>query len=248
MIDFTIDYSKYLQGVQDNATFTKQDLIKSFRDGGYTLSEASFNKELKRMVINNHIKRERKNVYSLNTHKSFYRHLYSEFAIDVATIMRDKFCGFKFNIFELIQLNGFVNHMIGQNTVYLFTERAYMPFAFSELYDIYPGQVLLDPSLDIYRRYWCGDMIIILPLITQAPVDKMVYWHENIEKFLVDIVAEPLIRTSFADGEYTRIFRTAFEDYQINTSQLFRYAGRRHVDSELRDILNNAKIETSQPE
>ena len=54
-------------------------------------------------------------------------------------------------VFELIQLNEFVNHLIGNNTIILSVESEMMDFVFMSLKDRYPGSVLLDPDLRTYH-------------------------------------------------------------------------------------------------
>lgn len=237
-----MDYNLCLQGVQNKQTFSKQDLKDSFRAAGYTLGDTAFTVELQKMVTGNYIVREKKNVYSLRTDKTFYRHIYSDEAIELATLLHNRFKGMKFTIFELEQLNRFVNHIIAQNVIYLYVEKDLIPYVFDFLYDKYIGHILLDPTNKEYRLYWNSNLIIVLPLITQYPADKMVYWHESLEKYLVDIVAERIIRSSFADGEYPRIFEQAFRFYQLNTASMMRYAKRRHADEKIKAILKATRI------
>lgn len=236
------DYSKYLQGVQNLDTFSKQDLKKSFIDGGYTLSDASFNLELRKMVTEKYIVREQKNVYSLQTDKLFYRHLYTVEAIEVATWLHNQFENLTFVIFEADQLNTFVNHLIARNVIYVFVEKECVPYIFEVLYERYQRNVLRDPSLDVFSLYFDANTIVVLPLVKQYPVDKMVFWHENLEKFLVDSVAEPTIRTTFSSGEYQRMFKHAFKTFQINIASLRRYAERRHAVEKIQSILDKARV------
>ncbi|MCD8293749.1 MAG: hypothetical protein LUE27_00675 [Clostridia bacterium] len=237
-----MDYDRYLQGVLGKDTFTKQDLRQSFIDAGYTLGNTSFTMELQKMVTENIIRRLQKNTYTLDTSKVFYRHIYTDEAIEIATWLHDQFKYLTFVIFELDQLNAFLNHLIARNVIYVFVEKECVSYIFEVLYEKYNRSVLRDPTLDMFGLYFDTNTIVVLPLVKQYPADKMVFWHENLEKFLVDSIAEPTIRTTFSSGEYPGMFRQAFESFRINKASLMRYARRRHADEKLRRIADMANI------
>ncbi|MCD8293748.1 MAG: hypothetical protein LUE27_00670 [Clostridia bacterium] len=234
-----MDYDRYLQGVREKDTFTKQDLRQSFIDAGYTLGTASFNNMLHKMVTENVIRRLQKNTYTLDTSKIFYRHIYTDEAIEIATWLHDQFEYLRFVIFETDQLNAFVNHLIAKNVIYVFVEKECLPYIFDVLYNRYQKHVLMDPSLEVLSLYIEMGSIIVLPLVKQYPADKMVFWHENLEKFFVEVVSDPAIMIAFSPGEYPRMFAHAFVTFRINKASLMRYARRRHAEGRIREIIGN---------
>lgn len=80
-------------------------------------------------------------------------------------------------------------------------------------------------------------MIVIQKLTTEAPKGDGEFWHTNLEKMLVDIMADRLLMDSFSESEYPLIYETAFESFVIDESQMFRYARRRTADKRIRDFL-----------
>ena len=40
----------YFDGIKNKDTFTRQELLQSFRDGGYTLGNASFCKKIESLI------------------------------------------------------------------------------------------------------------------------------------------------------------------------------------------------------
>lgn len=237
-----MDYDRYLQGVRGMDTFTSQQLRQSFSAGGFSQSDATFYRTVSRMVAENVLKRVQNNVYSLDTGKYFYRHIYSEEAIEIAELLHGKFSDLKFTILELFQLNSFANHLIGRNTIYVYAEKELMDSVFAALMQAYPGQVLRDPGLNEYWEYWHDGMIVLLPLISQSPADRMVFWHECIEKFLVDIIADPVVSNPYIDYDLPYIFDNAFSIYSVNKASLMRYAGRRHAVDRIKSIVESEHI------
>ena len=71
------------------------------------------------------------------------------------------------------------------------------------------------------------DFILVKPLVTEAPLryeDGIVV--PDLEKILVDHEADK--EYSFlTDEDIQREYQRAFEVYQVNTSKLLRYAGRK---------------------
>ena len=79
------------------------------------------------------------------------------------------------------------------------------------------------------------DFILVKPLISEAPV----FVEEGIsvpelEKLLVDHDADREY-AALPDAEIQREFQRAFELYPVNTSRLFRYAGRKGKKEEIQE-------------
>jgi len=150
----------------------------------------------------------------------------------------------EFSILELIQLNEFMIHQIAHNVLFLYVESAIMDFIFDTMKDFYHGKVLINPTLEIYDRYWSDNVIIISRLITEAPKSPIISWHTRLEKLLVDIVSDSLILASISESEYPHIYEDAFSMYVVDESCLFRYAKRRNSDKKIRKLIEeNTNIE-----
>lgn len=238
----------YLRDVKNKSSFSRQELLQSFRNGGFELSEASFCKEITSMIKSGEILRIGKNVYSFPKENiSSYDHEYSELAEEVAAILREQFPLLDFSIMELIQLNDFVNHQIAHNVVFLSVESEIMDFVFDALKEQYFGKVFINPTPEIYHQYWSDNMIVIVRLVTEAPKDRTCFWHTRLEKLLVDIMSDPLLLASVSESEYPNIFEDAFSRYVIDENCMFRYAKRRKTDKKIRKLIKektNIKLRT----
>lgn len=229
---------RYYDGLLDVTRFTRKELLESFRMAGYMLSEASFYKKVEELVKNGQIIRVGRNVYSLPDDKRLtYEYKYSELAEEVAQEIAQQYPYVNFSIFEFVQLNDFVNHLIAHNVIFLSVEAEIMDFVFETLRDKYPGKVLINPTVEIYHQYWSDNMIVLGKLTTEAPKGQKVSWHTRLEKLLVDIMAEPLLLASISRAEYPHIYEDAFDRYIVDENGLFRYASRRKVTKKIKELI-----------
>lgn len=229
---------RYYDGLLDVTRFTRKELLESFRMAGYMLSEASFYKKVEELVKNGQIIRVGRNVYSLPDDKRLtYEYKYSELAEEVAQEIAQQYPYVNFTIFEFVQLNDFVNHLIAHNVIFLSVEAEIMDFVFETLRDKYPGKVLINPTVEIYHQYWSDNMIVLGKLTTEAPKGQKASWHTRLEKMLVDIMAEPLLLASISRAEYPHIYEDAFDRYIVDENGLFRYASRRKVTKKIKELI-----------
>lgn len=229
---------RYYDGLLDVTRFTRKELLESFRMAGYMLSEASFYKKVEELVKNGQIIRVGRNVYSLPDNKRLaYEYKYSELAEEVAQEIAQQYPYVNFSIFEFVQLNDFVNHLIAHNVIFLSVEADIMDFVFETLRDKYPGKVLINPTVEIYHQYWSDNMIVLGKLTTEAPKGQKASWHTRLEKMLVDIMAEPLLLASISRAEYPHIYEDAFDRYIVDENGLFRYASRRKVTKKIKELI-----------
>ena len=229
---------RYYDGLLDVTRFTRKELLESFRMAGYMLSEASFYKKVEELVKNGQIIRVGRNVYSLPDGKRLtYEYKYSELAEEVAQEIAQQYPYVNFSIFEFVQLNDFVNHLIAHNVIFLSVEAEIMDFVFETLRGKYPGKVLINPTVEIYHQYWSDNMIVLGKLTTEAPKGQKASWHTRLEKMLVDIMAEPLLLASISRAEYPHIYEDAFDRYIVDENGLFRYASRRKVTKKIKELI-----------
>ena len=185
-----------------------------------------------------------RNLYCLpQNEKHVYTHEYSELANELVKIMKKHYPLLDFCIFEKYQLNQFVNHLIAKNTIFMSVEAEAMDFVFMTLREYYPGKVLVNPTSDIFHRYWCENMIVITKLTTEAPKGLGEKWHTRLEKLLVDVVSERLLVETIGGSEYPYIFGDAFMYFVIDEKCLFRYARRRGCEQKIRNLVENNLFE-----
>lgn len=233
--------NRYLSGLDDKLFFEKSDLLENVRTVLPSISDSGFYRMMKKMLSNGEIIRVGRNAYCVPTRQMVvYSHQYLELSQDLADYIRGSCSDLDFRIFETVQLNEFLNHQIGRNVIFLSIEEDLGEFVFQDIRDRYNNNVLLYPSIELYHRYWKENMIVIDRLPTEAPKGSKEYWQTDLEKFLVDIMADKLIADTFSESEYPLIYETAFSDFAVDESKMFRYAKRRGIDQKIKRYLKES--------
>ena len=110
---------------------------------------------------------------------------------------------------------------------------------FNTLWERHKGSILLKPDVDELFRYMNEDMVVIIKLPTESPKGIDVFWDTRLEKMLVDIAVDKLLRKIVYSGEYPTIYQDAFSKYVIDKSVMVRYARRRGALVKYREFLIN---------
>jgi len=235
-----MEHCKYLRPLRSRKSFSRNELFEAMSFAGSSFSEASLKAELQKLLKSAYIVRVGRNAYSIPVDGiSKYQYEYSELAKNIAKIIEQQYPLISFGILEMVQLNEFMNHQLAHNVIILSIEGDLGDFVFDTLKESYPGKVLLEPTIDIFHKYWYGDMIVIRKLVTEAPKSQSCIWAAKLEKLLVDIVSDPLILNSISVSEYPNIYTDAFNKYIIDESCLFRYAKRRGSANAIMEIIEN---------
>lgn len=219
--------------------FIRRDFMLEMGKQFPQLSEASYKAKMQQVLSTGEIVRVARNTYRVdNAQRGCYSHRYSDFASTVAAQIKGKHPFLDFRIFELVQLNDFLNHQLAHNVVFLSVESDLGYFVFETLKGLYPGKVLLTPTLEMFHQYWCEDMIVIEKLPTETLRGRKETRQTDLEKMLVDLMSDKLIPSCFSESELPAIYEEAFHRYVIDESRMFRYAKRRTADKRLQQFLS----------
>ena len=217
--------------------FTRENYYEAMKmeTGKTTAGQLTYS--IKRAIAENRIIHVGRNQYVYANDKRVYLHIYSEAATKTASEISEEYPSVDFRIFELTELNHFVNHQIAHNTIFVYVENDLIDYVFDSLKRKHPGKVMLKPSADEYYRYLVNDLIVILRLPSETPKGERCAWHSRLEKILVDISVDKLLCRIVSRGEYRNIFETAFGQYNIDKKAMFRYSNRRGAGIKFRNIL-----------
>ena len=230
--------TKYIQTLADKNCFNREDLFKAFRENDCGIGKESMKKQLQNMLNAGTIVRVGRNAYCIPVKNIIqYEYQYSQFSKDVANQIQEKHPYLDFLIFETFQLNEFVNHQLAHNTIFVSVESEIIDFVFDTLKKEYSGNVLINPTVEVFHRYWVDNMIVLTKMVTEAPKGKKQRWHTRIENILVDLISAPLLQASIGESEYPVIFEEAFARYVIDESCLFRYAKRRTSEKKIKKLI-----------
>jgi len=216
-----------LSKLSKRRVFKKEELFEVAKDSGKATGVSAMEKYLSRLLKNGEIARVGRNAYCLKGELRVYRFQYTDISEHIADILLREFYDLDFRIMEMYQLNGFVNHQIAHNIIFVYVEKEVSTAVFERLKKDYAGKILINPTEEIFYNYRSDDMVVVRNLVSESPKGFDVKWHTGLEKLLVDVFAERLVRSMLAESEYKQIFETAFQNYVIDESGMFRYANRR---------------------
>ncbi len=206
--------------------FSKKDYIDAMSET-YALTKPQIAYDLQKRLDTGSIVHVGWNKYSLPGKKRQYDYVYSELAVEAASMLMKNYMNLDFQIFELIQMNDFMNHQVAHNTIFVSVENELQESVFEMMRNEYPGHVMLRPRIDDYYRYLVDDEIIVLRLPTESPKGISVSWRSRLEKILVDVLTDKLISAIIPENEKRNIVEGASEVYLLDEDTMFRYARRK---------------------
>lgn len=215
--------------------FSKQDFVREMSYAyGITVPQISY--DLKRQLDLGNIVRSGWGQYAFPK-KKIYSCEYSKEAVSIAEKLCKDYDGLDFQVFELRQLNEFMNHQIAHNAIFVYVENDLMSFAFDTLWDMEPGKVLLKPSSEQYSRYRRDDEIVVNRLPSESPKGNGEPWKSRLEKVLVDVFTDKIVSSIVPDGEKEAILDGAFQNYLIDKGTMLRYAKRKGAEKKVSEVL-----------
>ncbi len=136
-------------------------------------------------------------------------------------------------------INEFTLHQAGRFAQMVEIERDGLEAVFDLLRDHYPN-VYLNPSDELLDRYivYQNDAIVIIPLTSEAPTQKMDgVKTTTIEKLLVDLICDVKLYEAFQGIELAYIIKEVFRKYPVNKDKMFRYAKRRRRGEKVENMI-----------
>lgn len=111
--------NQYLVGLNSEPYFTKDTLLQNVQVSEPYISASSFYRMMMRMLNDGDIVRVSRNAYSIPQKRlAIYEHDYLEVARGLADYVIRFYPNLDFRIFELVQLNVFLNQLIGRNVIF----------------------------------------------------------------------------------------------------------------------------------
>ena len=232
---------KALLKLSDKTTYCRDDLFHLFLNEKPDLSDSAFRWTLYNLLQEQKVFRVDYDTYITEKPQvlPIYRPYYSDRAKALTKKMMEQFPQVNFVIFESVLLNEFLNHQIAQNTIYVQIEKDVSSYVFDNLQEEYVGNILYKPGKRDFDRYWTRDCVVVLDLISQAPLSQEKPHEITIEKILVDIIAEKSMAAIFSPSEIPFIYENAMKSYRVDRRKMNRYAGRRGKASLLKEYVGD---------
>ena len=235
-----IDIAKKQDGI-----FTRKDLLNVVRSGMKNISEGSLVVLLNRMIAENKIIRVSYGKYKLNEdlkHEFLYEP--NEFMLSLNKHIKEKFPFIDYCIWQPSVFASMMLHVPAVRTTLVDVEREAMESVFMSLQNVESEiPIFLNPSQEDVDRYITNrDLIIVRPLVKEAPLDVINGCPvPTLEKMLVDAISDKELQHLQGNELYT-IYSNAFSEYAIKKTRLLRYAARRNRKQKVEQIINTIKI------
>lgn len=220
----------------NNKSFTTSDFVSMVRESDSVYSDRKAYRILQSLQDEGKIMKVGRGHYSKVSVKGTYRFESSAILKEITELIKDKYPLVTFQTWEMYQWNEFVNHQLAHNVFFIEVEKQLETTVFESLLEKYQ-RVLLDPDIESFYRYYFDNMIIVQKLISGVPAPIAGTNLASLEKLLVDIFTRKLTGQLIERAEYRQIYTDAFRKYAINESALFRYAGRRHLEEDIRKFI-----------
>jgi hypothetical protein len=241
------DKLKYAEIIKDigSEVFSRKDLLKAVKERNPSYNAGSFNRQFSKLLSSGQIGRTGEDMYiavTPETSRQIYTHASpSKELLGVEAFLSTEFYLADFIAWETIQLNEFLNHLLAQNAVIVMVERMLMDAFYERLKGEFTS-VLFSPKPEDYQRYRSNGAIIVEKLSSRYPKNPKQRHGYSIEKLIVDLFAEKIIKETVSYGDYPAALELIFQRYRVNETKLFNYARSRYVDAEIRMMI---KSETS---
>lgn len=218
-------------------SFNRNDLQSIMVSDHANATDSTVNHTIIRLLKDRNIIRTGRNKYSIAGSKNIYQFPHSAQVKSLADEISSAHPFLDFRVFELTQLNEFVNHQIAHNILFVSVEGGLEEDVFSTLWENHRGSVMLKPSINDLYRYMTENTIVIEKLPTESPKGIDAFWDTRLEKMLVDIAVDKTLRKVVYSGEYQNIYQDAVKKYVIDKNAMVRYARRRGALEKYRKFL-----------
>lgn len=163
-----------------------------------------------------------------DTVRRSYTYPHSEDYLTLERCIQEQYPLANYQMWELIQMNDFVNHQIAKNVIFVEVERMLVDTVYEMLHEHYPYAMLQPDEPTFYRQRGPETDVVVQRLVSEAPAPGE---HHScaIEKLLVDLQSKRLTGRLIERSEYPRIYEDAFQKYTIDETRMFRYARRRNL-------------------
>ena len=221
--------------IEHHSSFTTEEFAEALRKEAPGIGRSTIYNILKKKCDSGVISRAGRGRFSSSAGKEYFYEL-SDTTKNVVALIQENYPLVDFQVWELYQMNEFVNHLLTKNTIFVEVENMLDESVFNLLFDRYP-HVLHNPDVEEYYKYAGDETIIVHRLISEAPPPFGQYRQASLEKLLVDLFGRGLSGSILSRSEYRAIYEDSFQKYNINQGRMFRYARRRGIEKTIRDFI-----------
>lgn len=223
--------------VENKNIFSTQKLMDNIQKENHRYKRSSLYLKIGEKVKNGDITKIGKSQYVLGSRKPFQYEIEPQIAKKINRIMKDRYSSdFEYSMFEInVVLNQFLNHLITRHAIVLEVPKSFVDHVFITLKEAGIKNILSMPNRKDIFKYLEDYSIILLPLISKAPIDKKSH-KITIEKLIVDLISSSTLNCFYEGAELPEIINDILSNYNVRYDTLRNYAKRRNVFDKLLEL------------
>ena len=148
-------------------------------------------------------------------------------------LLNEHFPKLKATVFESVLLNEFLDEKLEGNVIFLETKKENTVSVFRMLQEQGVPNLMFKPSVKDFCFFRTQSCVVVTDLVSEAPMKKTDVEEICLEKLIVDIYCDQLIRQTYPCERIAAIAKAAQGRYLIDEAKLRRYAKRRGKEQQL---------------
>lgn len=226
-----------------NTNISRDDIYQAVLSLDNTFNHSELSRLINQLIKEGLLYKIKYNQYTKESNQTIEKDIftgnYSNYTKNISNKLSQEFPFLNYQIWELSWLNEFTNHLLGNNIIFIDSQKDGCEFIVSSLIQDENNKVLLKPIDKELNYYISNNTIIVNTLISETPVNALQPHEATLEKIIVDLFASKTLNGLISKADYPNIFEEMFHKYNINTNKLLRYARRRNKEKEIIDFFNN---------
>lgn len=231
-------YDNTAARLEQNHVYTRQELLEMLQEDYPYTSRNSYQWAIGEMVKAGKLTKtgySQYQVLSADNPRKVYIPQYSKAAQEIMNLIKAKWPEMKATLFETALLNEFLStdNQITDNVIYIEVEKGHAAELFLFLQEQGIPRLVHKPTPKTFQFYKTKNSIVITDLAARSPMARNSSCEICLEKLLVDIYCDKLIRMAYSFDEFAAIAATAQDMYFVDKPTMIRYAERRNKKPEL---------------
>lgn len=232
-------YDSTVANLEKDWIYTHKELMEMLQKDYPHVSKNSYHWAITEMVTDGKITKTGYNQYQVltatNSPRKVYAPQYTEEALSLVDLLKTQFPTVKIVLFETVLLNEFLpaDKQITDNTIFIEIEKGYTDQVYQYLQDHSVPRMFYKPTPKKFMVAKSKNSIVANDLFTRSPTVRKNPYEICLEKLLVDIYCDKLIKIAYSFDDYATIASTAQNMYFVDKSTMIRYAKRKNKRAEL---------------
>ncbi len=222
-------------------TYSENEIFEIIRSQNTGISEQRLKWVLYEMIQKKQILRigTQKYIFGGKNYTAEYTRQISK---NISKFLLLKFPLVKKVVWEIGQLNEWLNFLIQKNFILVEIESSLINLIFEELQSEFGNDylILLNPSNDEILRYMRDNLIIVKTLYSKSPINKN-NTQIKLEKLIVDVLSDKSFLNFFDTRAINEVVSGIINNYDINIEKMNAYANRRRCKEKLDAVIEENK-------